>query len=362
MKVNFSGATHDLSQTLAMRVDSYSHTALFGPREARISVGGDPESLGDLFAWLSQGVIIQDDLVGPVWWGYVSRVDVRVGALTVTRDIEDMANYIRVMDQIGTAVVAQDAVSIAAYGQHEFILSLAGDEIIDATRDAAAATALRVMREPATRALVEPSSSISASRGADAGAVIYCRGPAYSLAWRYVDVNSDDVTTVDSTVAIKEIIDAKGPHVGSSAALSTSGTLVTRAQDGTRKALDVVTELLTAGDGTTRLYLAPTPGLPASAKHGVLIDKMPLGGPTSGLSVAYYVDTAGRVLGPDGSPVEPATLRAGFWAATKDFWSVASPGYSFFVETGTFDVASQAWTWEAGGRQDKFSGMRITAG
>lgn len=165
-------------ERLRLTVSGYGWAVQGGPRWAEIELSGETGALLEARNWLRHTVIIRNQNNDPVWWGYVDRVEVPLGALTLAADLAEMRNYIKVgytnADGVASYTAwAEDTYSTGEYGYREEILSSTLDAAEAATlRD----TALEVAKYPA----VAPLSGSPSETGR-----LYCRGWWDTLEWRY---------------------------------------------------------------------------------------------------------------------------------------------------------------------------------
>lgn len=152
---NPSIAVPDLQTTVV----GYSRHAIGGPKRARVDLRGDAAMLLQVFNLLRAPIEIYDEEVGIVWWGFVAKVTVELANLTIGVSIDDMANELAVVytrptpdpgtgTRKGITALAEDALSIAAYGrkQRRVTLSDASDAAAEAYRDALFAQIKRPIR------------------------------------------------------------------------------------------------------------------------------------------------------------------------------------------------------------------------
>jgi hypothetical protein len=172
---DFSSNTLQAPHMRAVKVDSYSHNAIGGPKRARLTapVGIDPERYFDL---LRYPVYIYHE-ARPVWWGYVHAV--RIPGVSVTLD--SVYNVIRVHYGVlpaGAVAVsgsaetdwASDWVSQSELGIMEYITEME-------KADSATAEARRDLF------LSQHSRPILAPDSGSGGVQIECRGWWDALDW-----------------------------------------------------------------------------------------------------------------------------------------------------------------------------------
>ena len=64
-----------------VQVVKYSKRATGGCWGAELEGWGEKAGLLDMLGWLRMGVTIIGDRGQPVWWGYISRVEVTIGKI-----------------------------------------------------------------------------------------------------------------------------------------------------------------------------------------------------------------------------------------------------------------------------------------
>lgn len=172
---------------LEFEVNRYSFTAVGGPEAASISAMGPELALWELLEWLRAPVRIVDVNGDAVWWGMVSEVVVRVGAIEIGLSLEGMANRVAVAysyvapgsNTVGTRATTgwlQDDDAVSAYGIMELLASLSG-----ATVEQAEA---RRARELAGKRYPIPVLRVAAGQGS-LSATLMCRGWWDTLEWQY---------------------------------------------------------------------------------------------------------------------------------------------------------------------------------
>ena len=185
---------------LVAEVESYRATMFGGPDAATLNVAGPEVGLRWLLTQLRRPLQLQGQQAGPVWWGYVHRVEARLGAVTVTASLDGLRTAI--------AVTCPDAES-GATECREFQLAqpLAEQygriEMLNAVEDADAAT------EAELAELLAPHLSIARalehSGQAATGARLYARGWSAALDWRFAPRHSGNARFGDATKHINEL-------------------------------------------------------------------------------------------------------------------------------------------------------------
>jgi hypothetical protein len=159
---------------------------LGGPSQARIVATGRVDDLWDCINLLRCGVELHDERGDVVWWGYVDEVRVNMDAAEWGVSMQQMANSIAcayttqegILSTAGqrrTTAYAQDALSIAEYGERQLIVTANN---VDVTGAAA-------IRDQALAAMSWPMPTSDLAEGTGNKAVILCRGWYETLGWKY---------------------------------------------------------------------------------------------------------------------------------------------------------------------------------
>jgi hypothetical protein len=169
----------------------YSWRAIGGPDKATFTVAGAREDLYNLLTWMRYAVEIQDG-GHPVWWGYLSKVEIRDGNATATADLDLMYNRVAVaytavasgqgsVGARGTTDWAEDDRSVAEFGRRELLDSRSGTTAAHAEqwRD------LKLQRSRYPGAYVKIGQGVPGAAG-EITATLTCYGWWYTLDWRYV--------------------------------------------------------------------------------------------------------------------------------------------------------------------------------
>jgi hypothetical protein len=168
-------------------VERYDHEAIGGPKEATVKAYGDYWALWGLANRLRCPIVIYNQYLTPVWWGFIAAVDVAAGAVSIGVDLDTMYNRVAVSYQPTTAAGgemtaeqattawAEDADSIAAYGYREMVHS-ATTEMDAATAAAYAATLLAKYKVP--------TPTVKFGGALEHCATLTCRGWWSALSWR----------------------------------------------------------------------------------------------------------------------------------------------------------------------------------
>jgi hypothetical protein len=168
------------------QVEQYSMHVLGGPSQARIVATGRPDDLWDCINLLRCGVELHDERGDVVWWGYVDEVRVNMDTAEWGVSIQQMANSIAcayttqsgILSAAGarrTTAYAQDALSIAEYGERQLIVTANNTD----------ATGAAAIRDQALAAIGWPMPTSDLAEGTGNKAVILCRGWYETTEWKY---------------------------------------------------------------------------------------------------------------------------------------------------------------------------------
>jgi hypothetical protein len=181
---------HEIPGDLEIKLERYSKTWLGGCDEAEFRVEGSKESLLLLLNLVRTGVTVHTEAATPLWWGYVSRVEVEVEGVLATVDFENIANEIAVaytrVDLSGNTVGIRqttgwfrDDDSVAEYGVRRLLITGANMNIVSA--DALAQRKLQSLKLPKLVVTTRENSGKNQAR-------IYCRGWIHLLEGKYCEI------------------------------------------------------------------------------------------------------------------------------------------------------------------------------
>lgn len=181
---------HAIPGDLEIKLERYSKTWLGGCDEAEFSVEGSKESLLLLLNLVRTGVTVHTEAATPLWWGYVSRVEVEVEGVLATVDFENIANEIAVaytkVDLSGNTVGIRqttpwisDPDSISEYGRRRLLITGASMNAVSA--NALANQKLQSLRLPKLVLTTRTNSGKNRAR-------IYCRGWIHLFEGQYCEV------------------------------------------------------------------------------------------------------------------------------------------------------------------------------
>ena len=250
--VNDSPPVHD--PPITYQPDWYSHSALGGPDKAKITAGGRDLDLWELIRRLRAPYVITADRIGPVWWGYLAEVKVKIGTYSIGVSLDTMSNSVRVAYPLiapgevlpgdrATTAATTDATSIATYGTKERQIVIGG----------ASTQAAELIRDDVlnSRRFPIPLISFGAS-GAEVTAELTLLGWFHSLAWIMYSqpsgLESHEAASVSSTQAFGDV--ASSEQIAQSFTLSSpagwrAGTISARLRKTGTPADSVVAGLYT---------------------------------------------------------------------------------------------------------------------
>jgi hypothetical protein len=317
-----------------MSVQRYSHSAIGGPRQATIAVGGGEEELWSLLNMIRCPVEINTDKTEPAWWGYVQRVDLSLKKYTIAADITEMANSVRVAYGAGLQTsFLSDTDSVDEFGTKEVILSLANVSVRWANQ----------YRQNYLNSHRYPLVDVQLSGVDEPSGTITCAGWWSTLDWRYADIASGSV--VDTSSQIQTIITTYGDYLQGSSAYGTARTNFIRTdsgitsnpyQDGYSTCRAVIDQICETG--TTNAYrLLPT----VTPSRVVEIKVEPSYTSTGNVCV---LRSGGELLTPYGEYIRPELCKVGTWASVADIIpstvdvSRLSDLPYFFIEESEYDA------------------------
>lgn len=171
---------------LVAEVESYGATMFGGPEAATLNAAGPETALRWLLTQLRRPLHLHGKQAGTVWWGYVHRVEVRLGAVMATASLDGLRTAI--------AVTYTDAETGAADRSEFHVAQPVAEqfgriEILGEAENADGAT------EAALAELLAPHLAVA--RGVEVsgqpatGARLYARGWNAALNWRFAPRHSD---------------------------------------------------------------------------------------------------------------------------------------------------------------------------
>lgn len=212
-----SDAPLPVGMTAAVKRMSWNY--LGGAEEAEISIIGGEANLMELRDFLRNGVEVFDDNGAPLWWGYVHRIEIPRGQVTLVLDLEQMANRLKVaytlVEQGGTSMGTR---ADTAWYENQFSIERFGiKELIESGTDmnivAASKLAGRKITEMAWPTEYVDSNAMNEAR-------FFCAGYWQTLGWRYAPVPTQLIqsyqtigtgrVSVQSTVKAAQSFDVVG--------------------------------------------------------------------------------------------------------------------------------------------------------
>ena len=163
---------------------SYSWSALGGPESCTVNLSGPAVGLRCALDWLGFTVMVSDGRGGPVWWGYVERVELADDAFRTQSALSGHYNSVSVIYGSETATTQaptqfrRNARQADRYGDKELRVNLASeldgkrpsDEDIDAI----------------LKPFLTPARQIEHAYRGRVGVTLHCSGWVRQLDWRYV--------------------------------------------------------------------------------------------------------------------------------------------------------------------------------
>jgi hypothetical protein len=182
---------YHLSSDMKVICERYSWKENGGPHEATLSVTGLKKNMADLLFLLRNGVEIYNDEGAPLWWGYVSRVEVPQDQVSIVVDLDEMANKVAVaytLVNLGgsssgvrrTTNWMSDVSSVYKYGIKELLES--GTDLNTVAANALANRRLNEVKVPGGYILSKSSQ--------DQAVMLSCKGWWQSASWRYAKVST----------------------------------------------------------------------------------------------------------------------------------------------------------------------------
>lgn len=287
---------------IALVPERYSCAAIGGPSSATIQMSsGEPRAIWETLEWLRCPIEIINDQQRTVWWGYVSEVEIRVGALTVRVSLANMFNRVKVLYGEGESTAwFESADSIATYGTKELVLTLsdAGSDLADAY----AAAQLAVSHYPV------PEITFGDPQTGYSGTLI-CAGWFETLDWKYFA--EDSAAAVDTATQISSIASDSGQFISSTYLKLSSGITSDPYRTGENTAKYEIEVLLEGGTSNgLRMLAAVNKARELSVWEEAEAD---VNNPDIFISGDGSVST---IFGSDASYI--STCPAGIWARLKD--------------------------------------------
>jgi len=336
----------------------YTWKALGGPDSAEIDVkttSKDSRALWEMLECLRCPIEIFDHNQACVWWGYVSEVEINVGALTVGVSLDSMSNKVATLyetttKQKATTTWAQDNDAVSIYGTKEMLL----------TSTVVGKSAAEFLRDEMLKYYKKPIPQVTISEGSrELSAQLSCRGWWQTLDWRYYSaITGPDVET---TTQIANIITACGEFISGTEIKDVSGISIEPFRQGDNSALFEIESLMEIGTSSGyRLLSRVTRGREVVVSAEPALDLYKIG---------IYILEDGSLNNLWGNAGYASMCPVGEWAQLKnvipgslDFGLLADPTI-FFVEEATYDIANERYTPTARGQGAPFGiGTKISEG
>jgi hypothetical protein len=226
---------------LGGRLTGYEHTIAdqVGFETLRASFNCKPQ---EAITWLGRlrATIVASDADGMTCWeGYVSQVDVSVGGRARSIGLDAMANRVRVryplrgLNSPQVTASASNSTSVAAFGTKDAVVS------VGATDSTAAIAARDAYLAAYAMPRAQPSISLAAGRGEDAGgATVTITGAGWYTTLGWVLTARTDTSAESTTTQVGDLISSSGVGIGvtnpglvstSTAKIASSGVSDTRA-------------------------------------------------------------------------------------------------------------------------------------
>jgi len=322
----------------------WSWNAQGGPMDAEFGVEGDVwEALG----LLRCPIVIRNQNQTPVWWGYVSSVQIGAGSVQIGVDLDSMANRVAVAYSLvapgsvtvgGRATTAwtQDADSVSEYGTKDLLASV----------DGATATTAEAVRDALLTMHRYPIATPNAQSGK--GGTLYARGWWSTLGWRYY-AKATTASTV-TTTQVANMVTSVGEFLTGTDVVTASGVSTSEYRDGDSTALDVAAGIL-RGSGLLGTV---------TVDRALRIEVEPVAGANDWLlqPSGEFQTRRGVVLEP-GVSVLGWTAFRGVIPASAQFSYMTAPS-PFFVEENEYTIKSNAYRWRARGVPSPWELARIT--
>lgn len=187
-----------MPSSLVLTPESYVTDVDGGPKRAQINVNGTENDIWRTIEWLRCPVVIEDNDVGFVWYGYVNEVEITVGMWTIGVSLERMENRISVVynepsvtgnSTKRTTDWAQDDDSIGAYGTKETRMTMS-----DVNTEAA-----EKKRDLYLSLLKYPQQVRRMSGGSNIQAVLRCAGWMETASWQYYSQPLGYIANINSS-------------------------------------------------------------------------------------------------------------------------------------------------------------------
>jgi len=346
--------------------ERYSHSAIGGPKTARINVYGDDNDLWQLVSLIRCPIEIYNDLGEAVWWGWIANVEANVMAsggsherVKIGASIDTMYNSIAVAynkvdltsgaQQRDTTTWANGTVSQSEYGVRELLWSSSSATQVHAE----AARDMRLAQSQYPQAIIVPVDANNS------GAAITCRGWWDTMSWRYY-ANSG-TATVDTATQAGTVIASKGQFINSVFVDVTSGITIREERDGDGSAMYELLEMLKMGTTNYRRMLVE---LDKNRNARIYEEPAITANTYQLLASGGAIDQAGSEMRRDHAPMK----LVGNWAKWKDIIPpsvdttiLSDPGV-VFIEDCEYDVGKDKLIITPRGDLDPWNFPRVKDG
>lgn len=175
----------------------YRWSAIGGPESAEIAVSGGPNDVMQVANWLRCGVVIYDDTLTPLWWGYVNEVSIPNGKGSFGWTLDNMANKTRVIyEKRDAASSTAGDKTVTGWLSDTASQTLYGIKCAIFTSNAASQAKAFAQRATQLARLKDPLPTIG--KGPSDGARLYCKGWWSILGWSQWQANRLNETSVPS--------------------------------------------------------------------------------------------------------------------------------------------------------------------
>lgn len=173
----------DVNHTLSLTPQRWAGDVLGGPTDASITGMGRMEDLRQCLEWIGYRVVVLNDDLDPVWWGFVNAAFVDHPAISWGFTIDQTYNDVKVIfsytdvdgrSQKGETDSATNSDSIARFGTKALVYS-AGTST---------ATEADSLRDELLSKISNKTLSLEGG-GAEPGIRLFCRGYVDTLGWIY---------------------------------------------------------------------------------------------------------------------------------------------------------------------------------
>lgn len=329
--------------TISSRVSDWQHEirAVGGYWSAQFTMRDSQQRVEDWLEGLGRRILVQDDAGAVIWEGFVNRVRIGAGPLTVERGpLIDICNKVKVVyslldDSVSPPVLgstvfsslAEDEDSQTLYGDMEKTLAVGGVTQTEAeqTRDVYLAE----------NAYPETSLNFSSGGGDAFSVTVECLGYVHWLdQFPYNQVASSGSTTISTKLYTAIIFSPNSYFLADDSLITTNSTPVPAYDSRDLSTWGIVKDLVAKGDSSDSRY-----------NFGIYADRRIIYEPIP-TETEYQIrlrDPEQRIENNVGGRVEPWNVEAGKWAYFPDFLLGARKDYTLqqdpralFIESVVF--------------------------